>query len=256
MGDGAEEPGVRVGAGVGGVEPFDDAEQDEERGLEQVGDQGGEVVVVAEADLGDADGVVLVDDRQAAPLDQGDDGVAGVEVAGAAVEVAGRQQELGRGDAVRRQTVLPGAHEKSLADRGTCLELAQVGGPAAQAEPADAGADGPGRDEHDLAAGGTQALHLVGQRPHPAAVQRAAGVGQHVGADLDHHRMGQGYHFLPDGINHQRRSLRQQGRIVPVNHRPLRGVDRAVDRGIDRRQDQVGLNAAAQAPRKARQLLR
>jgi len=50
------------------------------------------VVVVAEADFGDADGIVLVDDRQTAPLEESEEGVAGVEIAGAVVEIAGGEQ--------------------------------------------------------------------------------------------------------------------------------------------------------------------
>src|SRR5205085_2381359 len=50
--DGGHQGGAGVLAGVGGVEPVHRGQQDQERSPEQVGDQGGQVVVVAEADLG------------------------------------------------------------------------------------------------------------------------------------------------------------------------------------------------------------
>src|SRR5690606_39642159 len=54
------------GAGAGGVAVVDAVhvgQQHQQVGADQVGDEGGEPVVVAEADLVGGDGVVLVDDR-------------------------------------------------------------------------------------------------------------------------------------------------------------------------------------------------
>ena len=119
----ATSSGVRVGVRVGGVQTVHDGQQDQQRRLQQVRHHGGQVIVVAEADLGHADRVVLVDDRQTAPLEQGQDGVAGVEIAAAAVEIAGGQQNLGRGDAVAGQAFLVGAHQEALADGGAGLQL-------------------------------------------------------------------------------------------------------------------------------------
>ena len=131
------------------------------------------------------------------------DGVADVEVAGPAVEVAGGEQDLGGVDAVRREAFLVGPHQEALADGGTGLEVRQVGRPLAEAEPADAGADGPGADQGDLAAGGADALELVGQGLDAAPVERAVGVGQHVGADLDDHRAGPGENLGSDDVGHE-----------------------------------------------------
>ena len=64
---------------------------------EGVGDQGGEDVVVAEGDLHQlvgADGVVLVDDRNAAELVHGVDRVAEIEKSRAVVDVFAREQQL------------------------------------------------------------------------------------------------------------------------------------------------------------------
>ena len=68
------------GARVGVVEPVDVGEQHQQVGVHEVGDQGGEPVVVAEPDLGGGDRVVLVDDRQHAELEQLGEGLVGVAV--------------------------------------------------------------------------------------------------------------------------------------------------------------------------------
>ena len=51
---------------IGGVEAVDVGQQHQLVGLHHLGDPGGQPVVVAEADFGGRDGVVLVDDRHAA----------------------------------------------------------------------------------------------------------------------------------------------------------------------------------------------
>ena len=66
-------PSIRRAPGsrrVRGVEAVDVAEQDQRVGVDQMGDQGRQPVVVAEADLVGGDGVVLVDDRDDAELQQ------------------------------------------------------------------------------------------------------------------------------------------------------------------------------------------
>ena len=161
------------------------------------------MIVVAEADFGHAHRIVLVDDRQTAPLEQRDDGVAGVEVARPAVEIAGRQQQLRRRNAVLGQAIFVGAHQEGLTDGGARLELAQVGRTLAEVEPAHAGSDGAGTDQDDFAAGGAEALNLIRQRLHAGRLQGAVAAGQHVGADFDHDGMSQGDDFLPNRIEHE-----------------------------------------------------
>ena len=69
------ECGVAVRARVGGVETVDVAQDHQQVGFEQDRGQRREVVVVAELDLLDDDGVVLVHDRNHPPLEQRHDGV-------------------------------------------------------------------------------------------------------------------------------------------------------------------------------------
>ena len=65
-----DERGLGVEAGVAGEQAGLVGEQHQQVGADQVGDEGGHAVVVAEADLVVRDGVVLVDDRHHAQLEQ------------------------------------------------------------------------------------------------------------------------------------------------------------------------------------------
>jgi len=80
--------------------------------------------------------------------------------------------------------------------------VAEVGGAFAEPEPADAGANGPGRDQGHLLARLADALDAVRQRLDAALVQGAIGAGQYVGADLDDDGVGLGNDFLTNRIDH------------------------------------------------------
>ena len=112
------------------VQPIHVGEQHQERGPDQVRHDGRQAVVVAEGGLQllDADRVVLVDDRDGPQFQQGEQGIAGVEVAGAMFEVLGGQQDLGGVMAVGRKRPLVGLDQQALADGGDGLEVGQVGG--------------------------------------------------------------------------------------------------------------------------------
>lgn len=99
-GDVADDFGVGIAAWVGGVEAVLIGEEHQQVGFDDIGDQGGEVVVIAQADFLGADGVVFVDDRHHAVLDEGFEGVARVEVAAAVGEVLAGEQHLPDRDVV------------------------------------------------------------------------------------------------------------------------------------------------------------
>ena len=94
-----------------------------------MGDQGGQSVVVAEADLLVGHRVVLVDHRDHAQLQEAPEGLAGVEVLAAVHEVERGEQHLAGGQAVGGQGVAPHPHEQVLAHRGHRLEGGEVVGP-------------------------------------------------------------------------------------------------------------------------------
>src|SRR5207248_427006 len=87
--DGVQLAGVAADGRVGRVEAVHVGQQHQQVGLDEGGDQGAQVVVVADLDLLDGHRVVLVDDRQDAEAQQGQQRVARVEVAGAVADVLG-----------------------------------------------------------------------------------------------------------------------------------------------------------------------
>ncbi len=160
--------GVRVGRRRGRVEAVDVGQEDEQVGAHHGGDAGGEAVVVAVADLVGGDGVVLVDDRDRAELQQRGDGRAGVEVAAALLGVAEGEQDLPGGEAVALQRLRLGAGERDLADRGGGLALLEPSGAGRQVEDAAAEGDGAGGDDEQVAPPGGK-RGQVGGRAHRAS---------------------------------------------------------------------------------------
>lgn len=130
-------------AGVAVVEAVDVGEQDEEVGADEVGDEGGEAVVVAEADLVGGDGVVLVDDGEGAHGQELVEGAVGVAVVGAAAGVVAGEEDLSDAYAVAGEGGGVAGDEEALADAGGGLLAGEVGGAAAQAEGASPAAMAP-----------------------------------------------------------------------------------------------------------------
>ena len=206
--------GPSLGDGVGPVEPVDHAEDDEQGRLQQVRDHGGEPVVVAELDLVDADRVVLVDDRDGVPLEEGVERVPHVQVAGTAVEVFMGQQELCGVPAVPAQALVVGADQVRLADRGGGLELRQVVGPAVHAELAHARADGAGADQRDLAARVHDRADLLGEVVNPVGVEGAVWAGEDARPDLDDPRASREHDLVADQVAEGRRGRSPRPRFA------------------------------------------
>ena len=159
---------------VRGVEGVDVAEQDQRVGVHQVRDQGGQPVVVAEADLVGGHGVVLVDDRDHAELEQPAEGPEGVAVVAAPGDVVDGQQHLADAEAVRGRTAGVVPHQQALADRRRGLLGGQVAraGPSARAAP-EPGGDRAGRDQDDLPAGQPDGGQRIDERADPGRVDAA-----------------------------------------------------------------------------------
>lgn len=147
--------------------------------MDEVGDEGGEPVVVAEADLVRGDGVVLVDDREGAHGEEFVEGAGGVAVVGAAAHVVGGEQHLSDADAVPGEGGGVARHEEALSHAGGGLLPGQVLGAAAQSERGESGGDGAGGDEDDLFLAPAAALgEDVDERVDPVGVQAAGRGGQ------------------------------------------------------------------------------
>ena len=116
-------------------------------------DQRGQFVIVAEFDFRERHGVVFVDDRHDAAIEQRDERVARVEMALVMFQIFMREQNLRDDEAVRGKKFVVSRHEPRLADGGAGLFFREVGGPRFVAERAHARADRAAGDEHDFLAG-------------------------------------------------------------------------------------------------------
>ena len=136
---------IRVAAGsLSGslvYRPSTSVSSDEEIGLDERGDQRAQVVVVADLDLLDGNGVVLVDDGQHAELEQGEQRVARVQIARPIGDVLRRQQHLPDRHAVALERDLVVPHQRRLADGGRRLLLGNRARPLGEREARHAGRD-------------------------------------------------------------------------------------------------------------------
>lgn len=192
--------GAREG-GVAVVEPVHVGEQDEQVGADQVGDEGGEAVVVAEADLVGGHRVVLVHDRHGAHGEQLVQRAVGVAVVRPAAHVVGGEQHLADPYAVPGEGGRVAGDEQTLADAGGGLLPRQVPGPPGEPERCQAGGDGAGGDQDDLLGGrallGPARLgQHVHEGVHPVGVQAPGRRRQRRRPDLDHDPPGL-RHVLP-----------------------------------------------------------
>ena len=84
--------GRRILMRIGGVEAVDVRKRHAQIGRNQAAHERRQRVVVAKLDLVDGDGIVLVDDRHHAQLNQAQQGVARVQVGRAAGRIVAREQ--------------------------------------------------------------------------------------------------------------------------------------------------------------------
>ena len=161
-------------------------ENHEQVGGQQRRDERGQLVVVAELDLGERHGVVLVDDGNHAVAEQRDERVARVEVALMVLEVVVREQHLRDVQVVRGKKFFVNGHEPRLADGGARGERGGLGRAFFKAERAHARADRAAGDEHNLLAGLAQRGDLRDELFKLREVGLLAAVGQHARAELDH----------------------------------------------------------------------
>ena len=178
-------PCVRVLARVGGVEPVDVGEQHQHIGTGHLGDAGGQPVVVAKADLGGGDGVVLVDDRNGTEGQQLGEGGARVQMPPALLGIVEGQQDLRNGDAVARQRLLIGMGQPDLPGGSRRLLFFEAQTAPGEAEMAAADRDRPGGDEDHLLTARAATRHVISKCRKPRAAELAALGDQQCRTDLD-----------------------------------------------------------------------
>src|SRR5262249_16593199 len=100
------------------------------------------------------------------------------------------------------ETFFVRTHEKTLADRGARLQVAQIGWSPAEPQSAHAGTNGARAHQRYLPSRAADALDLVGQRYEPVLIERAVRAGQDVRSDLAADGVSQCDDFLANGIDH------------------------------------------------------
>ena len=115
-----------IARGIGGVQAIDVGQQDQAIGADHLRHARRQPIVVAIADFGGRDRIVLVDDRNGAEPAAACQRVARIEIAAALFGVAESQQDLRDGQLVLLQHFLPCVREADLADRRRRLLLFQL----------------------------------------------------------------------------------------------------------------------------------
>ena len=153
-------------------------------------DERGEAIVVAVTNLVVGDGVVLVDDRKHAELEQPLQRRAGVQVLAPMHEVVRRQQHLPGDNSVRRENRVQALQEARLPDGGDCLERPHVGRSTLQPERRHAGGDSTGQHEDKPMSAFARGGEISAQLQERRVVELATLACDRRGADLhdSHHR--------------------------------------------------------------------
>src|SRR3989339_231338 len=166
------------------VEPLGVRQVDHEMRLDDVGDHRGEVVVIAELDFIDSHGVVLVDDRDYTPFQQGKEGIADVQEAFPVGEVAHREEDLADEETMLSEGIRVNPHQTALAYCRRRLLLRDALELSLDPHPVLPRGDGPGADQDDLITplpeGGDIVDKLLDDREVEAFL-----AGQDGAADLD-----------------------------------------------------------------------
>ena len=186
------------------VESIHIGQDHQQRGAEQVGDQCGQAIIVAERgdEFVDRHGVVFVDDRHGFEVEQGAERVPHVQVTGPIIHVVGRQEDLCGVAAMFVKRAIVDLDQASLANGRHRLQTGHVQRSLRQPQLAHAGADRPGTDQHDASSGVQQLADVLGQASNSGFVECAILVGEHSGPHLDDDRMGSRRDFLSQEVRH------------------------------------------------------
>ena len=179
-----DQAGVGVAAGVAVVQAVDVRQQHQ-----QIGGDGGrhrrrQGIVVADDDLIGGDGVVLVEDRQRAQLQQTAEGVVEILLPSAVGNVRRSDKELRHGVVILREQLVVDIHQLALSHGGRRLLGGHIGGTPRQIQLPHAHADGAGRHQNDLMPRVLQVAEHLAQPLHPLDVQAPRGVSQRGGTHL------------------------------------------------------------------------
>ncbi len=192
----ADQIGIGIAARIGVEHAVTVGQDHQQIGLDQVGDQRRQRVVVAEADLVGDDGVVLVDHRHDIQIEQCPQGAAGVEIALAIGQVVMGDENLRRLLIATSEAGFPGTDEPHLANRGGRLQLVDRPRASRPTQTTHTGRHRTGRNQHQLDACRPQRHHLIDPDGHRRLIEPPAVRSQQRTADL-HHPAPSAAHLVP-----------------------------------------------------------
>ncbi len=173
----------------------------------QNGRQRRQVIVVAHLDFGGGDGVVLIDYRHDAVIQQRRHGVARVEEALAVLQIGTRQQHLPDVNAVNGEQLFPQLDQPALPYRCQQLLGGDGGGQLGVAQVFAPGGDGAGSDDDNAVARGVLLRTLAHQFDNVGAVQTQRSAGQHAGAQF-HNQCLAAVHSISAVCNDEKKSAK------------------------------------------------
>ena len=180
-----DELGIRVGARVRGEEPLLVGQQDQQIRIRQDGGAGGEVVVVPHLDLGGGHGVVLVDHGDDAVIEQGAQGVTGIEVTFPVLQIGAGQQHLADVQTIEVEQVLPNPDQLGLTDCRQHLLVGQGRRQRRVSQMLTSSGDGARGHQHDTVPVSMQGGTLPDQLHHVGTIEMGRSPGEHAGAQFD-----------------------------------------------------------------------
>jgi hypothetical protein len=191
-----DQPGIGIAPRIG-LEQTRLIGQDHQRiGFHQVGHQRAQSVVVAELDLVGDHGVILVDHRDDAHVEERAQRRARIEVALAVGHVGMREQHLRRMQAVAAKAALVALHQAHLAHGRGRLQLVHGMRAARPAQALHALRDRAARHQEDALSHAPQLGHLRGPVRNRLGIQSAPLIRHQRRADFHHQRPGLGDHFF------------------------------------------------------------
>jgi hypothetical protein len=180
----AQQRGCRVLARIAAKEPLLVGQQHQHVGLNQVGDERTERVVVPEPDFVGRDRVVFVDDRNHTETEQREQRRARVEITAPVREIFMRQENLRGVQVEARERGFISLHQSHLTDRGRGLQLVHALRPLLPSQPLHALDDRAARHQQ-YAAPGLAQPRLLGP-PRDRCVVDATAAGGHEAKPPDH----------------------------------------------------------------------
>ena len=198
--------GLRLGiaAGIPGIQAVHVGEQDQLVGPDRHRHQGGQGVVIPEAQFIGGQGVVFVDDRHHTPAEQLLDGAGGVAIAPARGQITPCEQHLGHGESMDAEGLLVEGHQPTLTHGGGGLQRHQLRGSPGEAQVFGAQPHRTAGHQGNGIAPPLLATEAGGQVGDHRGRGTALAAPQQAGSHLDHPAVGNGAGHQPSAVPTQR----------------------------------------------------